>query len=379
MSTEGYQALATKMSPPPPSEVRTGQIVVAVSGCLCMVGALTIIVSFYVTSWGSWRVKDPATASKNEKVKALAQGYLLQLFWLSVSNFFGGAFFALALTIPRDFTVNAACTFQLLGRSYFPLVTAIWNLVLSVELYQFIFKYEFDLCGNFSRRRYYWYHACAWIIPIPCVAGQYFGMRPINEGIWCWIGAFHTNGMMINGISPLPEMAIWFVVMILNLRIVIAVRNTLLAGPTSESTRHAKKFILTLMAYSTTFLVIFIAMLIHEMGVGYVHDETIYGTTNIRYAAAVTVPAQGFLNAIVFALTNSRARDWLCCSRYSRKSSIEEDALGSYRAFSKGSLMVDNGMVSHRLLDDLDEVDGSNSTDTMELNEYYFSGGRGSW
>ena len=51
----------------------------------------------------------------------------------------------------------------------------------------------------------------------------------------------------------------------------------------------------------------------------------------------MTTPAQGYLNAIVFVLTNSRAREWLCCLTHSRFPSVEEEALGCYREFSEGS------------------------------------------
>eukprot|EP01138_Halocafeteria_seosinensis_P013179 gb/GECG01013460.1/.p1 GENE.gb/GECG01013460.1/~~gb/GECG01013460.1/.p1 ORF type:complete len:429 (+),score=31.21 gb/GECG01013460.1/:1-1287(+) len=324
-----------EMVKPPPEEVKDGQMAVAVSGCLCMVGSLVIIVSFYATSWGAWRVTNPKTASRREKVKALAEGFLLQLFWLSVANFFQGMFFVLSLAIPRNFDIDAICTIQTIGRTYFPLAAAVWNLVLSIELCRFVFRHETDLSGSFERARYKWYHAIGWFSPIPCVAALFIAMNIMNEGIWCWVGI-----LSVNGISPLPQMVLWFVVMILNVCVVVAVRNTLLAdsnGKSRESAKQAKKFILTLMAYTTTFLVAFLAILIHEMGIGYVHNGPVYGRPKIRYAAAITAPAQGFLNAIIFVLTNSRAREWLFCSTSSRKSSVEEEALGSYREFSEAS------------------------------------------
>eukprot|EP01138_Halocafeteria_seosinensis_P001506 gb/GECG01001544.1/.p1 GENE.gb/GECG01001544.1/~~gb/GECG01001544.1/.p1 ORF type:complete len:374 (+),score=21.37 gb/GECG01001544.1/:1-1122(+) len=314
---------------PPPQEVRDGQIVVATAGCLCMVGALVIIVSFYATSWGSWRVQ-PETVSRREKVKALAQGYLLQLFWLSVSNFFGGLFFTLSLGIPRDFTIDTICTVQVIGRSFFPMSTAMWNLILAIELHRFIFKHESDLSGKFSRTRYVWYHVVAWSVAVACVTAQYSTMGRVNEGIWCWVnapGSFHA----------IPQMAIWFIIFLLNGHIVINIRNNFLAKKSVESASHARKFIFTLMAYSTTFIVVWIAMLIHEMGVGFVKDGTIYGTETIRYFAAATAPIQGFLNAIVFVSTNSRAREWLFCLTNSRRPSMEEEALGSYRELSAES------------------------------------------
>eukprot|EP01138_Halocafeteria_seosinensis_P013180 gb/GECG01013461.1/.p1 GENE.gb/GECG01013461.1/~~gb/GECG01013461.1/.p1 ORF type:complete len:375 (+),score=13.63 gb/GECG01013461.1/:1-1125(+) len=219
--------------------------------------------------------------------------------------------------------------------AYFPLAAAVWNLVLSIELCRFVFRHETDLSGSFERARYKWYHAIGWFSPIPCVAALFIAMNIMNEGIWCWVGI-----LSVNGISPLPQMVLWFVVMILNVCVVVAVRNTLLAdsnGKSRESAKQAKKFILTLMAYTTTFLVAFLAILIHEMGIGYVHNGPVYGRPKIRYAAAITAPAQGFLNAIIFVLTNSRAREWLFCSTSSRKSSVEEEALGSYREFSEAS------------------------------------------
>lgn len=63
----------------------------------------------------------------------------------------------------------------------------------------------------------------------------------------------------------------------------------------------------------------------------------IYGTETIRYFVAVTTPAQGYLNAVVFVLTNSKAREWICCSTNSRLPSVDEEALGCYREFSEDS------------------------------------------
>ena len=101
---------------PPPDQVLIGQIVVASSAGLSMIGALIIVISFFATSWGSWRV-DINTAGVEDKIKALAQGYLLQLVCLSISNFFSGLFYALALAIPRDLAnVDTTCKVQAVGR-----------------------------------------------------------------------------------------------------------------------------------------------------------------------------------------------------------------------------------------------------------------------
>lgn len=101
---------------PTPGEVRKGQIVVATCGLLSMLGAFAIIVSFCGSSWKSWDV-DPTRATLRQKIRALAQGYLLQLAWLSVSNFWEGFFYFVSFWIPRDFEQDTLCKVQSVGRS----------------------------------------------------------------------------------------------------------------------------------------------------------------------------------------------------------------------------------------------------------------------
>lgn len=53
----------------------------------------------------------------------------------------------------------------------------------------------------------------------------------------------------------------------------ISVGTTYLGKKSTDTVPHARKFILTLMAYSTTFLMAFLGIMIHELGVGYVDGK----------------------------------------------------------------------------------------------------------
>eukprot|EP01138_Halocafeteria_seosinensis_P006003 gb/GECG01006136.1/.p1 GENE.gb/GECG01006136.1/~~gb/GECG01006136.1/.p1 ORF type:complete len:143 (+),score=4.25 gb/GECG01006136.1/:1-429(+) len=108
-----------------------GQTIASSVGVASMLGASVIIGAYLKTSWGAWRVPGRKTTLE-QKVKALAEGYMLQLFWLSVSDWFSGLAFGISrFTIPPDFeTVNTACRVQTVSIAYFPLCSVFWYVLL---------------------------------------------------------------------------------------------------------------------------------------------------------------------------------------------------------------------------------------------------------
>eukprot|EP01138_Halocafeteria_seosinensis_P012172 gb/GECG01012440.1/.p1 GENE.gb/GECG01012440.1/~~gb/GECG01012440.1/.p1 ORF type:complete len:401 (+),score=22.95 gb/GECG01012440.1/:1-1203(+) len=302
----------------PPSTVRDGQIVVAVSGIWAMVGALALVTSYFATTrWKSW-APDATNTSMREKVRALAQGFLLQLTWLSISNFLEGLFFALSLGIPRDFSINTTCIVQSIGRTYFPISTACWNLVLAFELHhvmrslESIRRFNHNLDGSFLWHRFLYYHIIGWGPAAAITILLYAKFGKLNEGIWCWTVVLNHQGDLLGGYHAIPQIITWIMVVLLNIHTGIMLKR-MMEETQSNFALKTRKFVLTLLLYSTTFILTWIAMLLHELHVDYRKDRLIYGSSGIRYVAAATAPAQGLLNCLVFLSTNSKAREWIFC------------------------------------------------------------------
>lgn len=107
-------------------------------------------------------------------------------------------------------------------------------------------------------------------------------------------------------------------------------------------------------------------------------DGHIYGTPVIRYIAAATAPAQGFLNCIVFLSTNSRARKWLFCgscysSRNRVRSSFEQRMQANSAECTIGGTDIEymDSSASIGLLSDRQLSECSVDSDILELDRFY--------
>eukprot|EP01138_Halocafeteria_seosinensis_P008236 gb/GECG01008417.1/.p1 GENE.gb/GECG01008417.1/~~gb/GECG01008417.1/.p1 ORF type:complete len:413 (+),score=28.52 gb/GECG01008417.1/:1-1239(+) len=307
---------------PTDDHIARGKIVVTVVGCLSVVGATTIIGAFSATSWNTWKAS--STSPMEKKIRALIQGYFLQLFWLSVCNAMSGLSYTLSAGIPPVGDMNKVCEVQGVGRgtseqgclrvsysmewnypaAYFPLASAFWNLILALELHRFMISHTRDLEGTFARTRYKWYHLLGWVPPAIVVGGIYGTRGVVNEGIWCWINSPRD-------LHAFPQLAIWVIIIVLYVHMGIDISRNV-TPESQQASARIKKLFLALTLYPMAYILIWIALVIHEFGVGNLSNAPSYTDPTMAYIAAATAPAQGFLNSIVYLSTNKRARQLVC-------------------------------------------------------------------
>eukprot|EP01138_Halocafeteria_seosinensis_P016442 gb/GECG01016773.1/.p1 GENE.gb/GECG01016773.1/~~gb/GECG01016773.1/.p1 ORF type:complete len:405 (+),score=40.36 gb/GECG01016773.1/:1-1215(+) len=327
---------------PSPHSIHVGQTIATVVGFASVLGATVIIGAYITTSWGSWRIRGQATAVK--KIKAILEGYMLQLFWLSVADWLSGLTYGISrFAIADDFqTVDTICRVQTVGIAFFPVASLFWTTFLAMELHRFIVYPHWDLKGNFSRKRYYWYHVVAWGVPLVMVLIVAPIMGSNNAGIWCWFrepaGGLHATFYVIYLTSAL----LWLFIVALYVHMGWRVRKEVKQQGRTPSD-HIRNMLLALLLYPLVFLVIFIFQLLNRIGVGTTGKNRAFASQGVAYATAATAPAQGFLNCIVYLSTNRKVRKLICNRYHASPDRVRRKLLKTSRA--RGTVSEGPGMV----------------------------------
>eukprot|EP01138_Halocafeteria_seosinensis_P006004 gb/GECG01006137.1/.p1 GENE.gb/GECG01006137.1/~~gb/GECG01006137.1/.p1 ORF type:complete len:387 (+),score=14.40 gb/GECG01006137.1/:1-1161(+) len=342
-----------------------GQTIASSVGVASMLGASVIIGAYLKTSWGAWRVPGRKTTLE-QKVKALAEGYMLQLFWLSVSDWFSGLAFGISrFTIPPDFeTVNTACRVQTVSIAYFPLCSVFWTAILAFELHRFVVYPHWDLDGTFSRRRYGWYHVLGWGVPAILTAVVFVLMKPKNAGIWCWFNepsGIHATFYAIYLVATLT----WGSIVALYIHMVVEVCRVV-RRENRKISNHVKSIFLALVLYPLVFLVVFVFQFLNRTGIGTTGYDRMFSSKFFAYATAATAPAQGFLNALVYVTTSRKVRNLICPRRRDKETQIQDRLISASKDGDDASRRSQSAIVLYSAEDLAEEQTGSTSSTSAD-------------
>eukprot|EP01138_Halocafeteria_seosinensis_P016363 gb/GECG01016694.1/.p1 GENE.gb/GECG01016694.1/~~gb/GECG01016694.1/.p1 ORF type:complete len:365 (+),score=21.49 gb/GECG01016694.1/:1-1095(+) len=306
-------------------QIRAGQAIGAVMGFATIMGTCLLLVTYVLTSWKGWKA-DPWSPVEL-RVKALAEGYMFQIFWLSIANLGEGITFALSAAIPNHFEdMNQACKTQAYFISYFPLSSSCWSLMVAYEMHRFVQRPDKDLNGTFGRTRYFLYHIVCWLFPgISATIVAYYSSTT-NAGTLCWLGEPEGRKAAYY-VEYLPRAISWITILCLYASVLIELRLSRQRGHPKHVTRVFKKLYL----YPLVYLLIMLFPVWHRMFSGYHSDGTngSFTSSGIAYMFVFLSPAQGFVNAVLYVLTYTRAQELLFKCKKTEADPMDQQLLGN--------------------------------------------------
>jgi len=329
------------------------------SGFIGMISASVCIAAYFVQRADVNRLEQEQQISLNmppprtQRMQGLLQGYLKQLMWLNVADFFTGLSFAVGAG--SDFagfaghlhgsSPSALCQGQAVIVAVAPLFSAAWTLALAIELWRITFRLEQDLAGNFQRRRYILYQVLCWGLPVVLLlctvylSGVNSPHRPEAQdtGSWCWLDVKEntTDEGVYDPVWPLyvPKLLVALLLAGLYTAVVCRVRCASQYQQTSGSAPGQQggkwnTLLLHFAAYPLVFIVTVLPPLLLRTSWGQTHhiqrqqgDHIEHGVITygwLAYLTAMLLPAQGTFNLLLFASSNRQVRfalRRLCCCR----------------------------------------------------------------